>query len=558
MLISLTSFSRQDRATDPTTNAGAGNGGGTPAPATTQGTTPQGQPAASPQASQPPPVQQTQAPAQPAAQPNTQLQQQFGPLLQEVERTVQAAVQPIRDQQQQFAGRLDQLSRPVMQGSRLFGGAPGSAPGVRTGEDPLTSRGYQYWRAMGYRQQSQYCPADRCKVELDWHDRLYKFYVEQHGLDLAGSNSILVPLGSELIAEFDDGLAREIQQSLRAGMSGFDIAQMQAEAHRSGVRRADVQQALSMWDDSAGGIFTDAGIAGEIIALMRNREVISRAGATNLSLPPNGHLKFGRQTGAMTGYWVGEAEEITESNPTTGHIELRAKKAAALVTVPNELLRFGTPSTEAFLRADMSRVLALLIDKAALEGTGSGSRPKGIINYSGINSVTAGTVATDGNTFEPEDVSLMLAEIEDDNHDPDMDGFTWVMRGRMWHNLVNRRTGVASAADRGGPWLFTVNREDIGRGAPAALQGHPVIRSNQVANDREKGASSDLTYILGGIFQHLIVGRVGVLEFAMSTQGDTVFKQDQSKLRAIQHVDTALRYEDAFVWCDDIDMDLPA
>jgi len=309
-------------------------------------------------------------------------------------------------------------------------------------------------------------------------------------------------------------------------------------------------------------VFTDAQISGELIELVRAVEVFPRAGVREVTLPPNGYLPLASQTGAATGAWVGEAATISSSEPSTGKIELRAKKAAALVVVPNELFRFSTRDTEAFLRADLTRVLALLVDKAGLEGTGGTTQPLGILNRSGKITKTASTVGANGDTLEPNDLSGMIAEVEERNHDVDARGWVWIMRGKMWRNILNRRAAAVASGDQEGPYLFAVNREAIQNGLPGQLLGWPVIKSGQVSNTRSKGTASDLTYILGGIPDDVIIGRVGVLEFALGTEGTVgstnLFESDQAAIRAIEHVDFAWRHEDSWAVIDTIDPDLPS
>ena len=63
------------------------------------------------------------------------------------------------------------------------------------------------------------------------------------------------------------------------------------------------------------------------------------------------------------------------------------------------------------------------------------------------------------------------------------------------------------------------------------------------------GSGTNLYQTLCGVFAHWMIGRVGVAEFATSTQGDTPFQNDQTWLRVIQHMDAGPRYEDAFIKC---------
>jgi|GEM_PF-648653 len=471
-----------------------------------------------------------------------------------ITQAVQEEVKTISEAQNKLRADFEQASQPRTNGSQMFG-----APGIRKGEDPMTSRGFQTARAMMMVKGE--LDAENCKVETEMSQKLAKFYCQQHGFDRAAPNSVLIPMASSEIAMNDPELAQEVRQSMAAGVQGADLGMAAHMAQQMGYGQNRINQALSVYDDTAGGIWTRSDIAGEFLPLIRNMEVMSRLGARTLTLPPNGVLNFGSQTSSTTGYWVGEADEITGSTFGTGLKSMRAKKCAALVTYPNEFVRFASASIEAFIRADVAKTLALLIDSAALEGVGTDTKPKGIINY-GIQTHTAGTVATDGNTFEPEDPSLMLAKLEDSNFDIDREGVSWLMRGTMWRNLLNRRAGALDSNDAAdntvGPWLFRANRDDIAKGAPSMLEGHPVVRSTQVSNTRTKGSGTDLTYILAGIWQNLIIGRHGVLEVATADQNNDNFKTDQRSIRFIQHVDTLVTYPESFVMCDTIDMDLPA
>src|SRR5205823_5917155 len=157
---------------------------------------------------------------------------------------------------------------------------------------------------------------------------------------------------------------------------------------------------------TAGGSLVRFPVLGELIDLQRNLEVFAAAGAQEVALPPNGRLQFPKLTGGSTAYWVGESSAITESQPTTGNLDLQAKKLGVLVKVNNELLRFASPSAEGLIRMDMARVAALKADLAMLEGTG-GTQIKGLLTYGDITSHTAGGADTDGNTFAAEDVAQM-------------------------------------------------------------------------------------------------------------------------------------------------------
>jgi HK97 family phage major capsid protein len=501
------------------------------------------------------------APAQPAQQQQSAgavdpaaLAAALRPAMQSM---VDQAVAPLRDQITQSNQRLEQALQPQRQASTIFGGAPGQAPHVQTGEFANTSRGYQYFRAAGVLQ--GIVPESEAKVELQVHKKLYDAYY-QSGWRPEGRQCCLAPMGPALMTDLGDDFCAEIGQMLRQGVTGIDRDEYAWTMQQAGIMRR--HQALSQFDDSGLGNFVGPAMTGGFIELLRNREVFSRLGATELTLPPNGRLRFDKQTGATAAYWQGEVPSnkstptMTASEPQTGSLDLIAKKLYILTKLPNELLRFASIAIEAFIRADMARTSALAIDLAMLEGPANGVSIKGLINYSGINAYSGVVPLTDGNALYVEDGNNMLAELGDDNHDTTDPSIGFVMRERLWRHLLNARAATHTTGVHDGQFL-DVTRQDVSKGLPDMFVGKPVVLSNQISNARSKGQSSDLTYVLCGLWAHWLIARMGVLEFATNTQGDTPFTTDQTWVRAIQHVDAGPRYENAFVLYDEIDMDLP-
>lgn len=495
-----------------------------------------------------------------------------------VTETVNQAVAGLRSEVQQALERVDQSAatpaKPQQQAASLFGGTPNNpnvAPAQRQGEDPMSSRGFALHRAAGYA--DGLFEEQDCKNEIESSKWLAQA-MGQMGFRRGAKRSMLVPIAQNYIPfqimrdyrqKFGD-IDQMLQQSVQgAGSDGAELLERVLTQRMGGMASAEdfaaMRQALSMFDDTGLSIFTRPGPKGEMISLLRSSEVLSRAGATQIQLPPNGYLPFGRQTGASTAYWVGEKQEITTSEPSTGELELRAKKLATRVQIPNELMMFGGPDVEAFMRADMILSMSLAVDLAGLEGSGGLHQPLGILNQSGIQTHTRSlTTATDGDQFNPETPGAMLADLGENEFDTEREAsLKWVMRPKGWHdNILQRRSGSGYAADDGkGNWLFNVSA-DVAGGAPTRLRGKDVLLSTQVSNTRVKGSGTDLSYVLAGIFSNVIIARIGVVEFATSVEGDTVFATDQTGLRAIQHVDIGIKRPKAFVLADKIDWDLPA
>jgi HK97 family phage major capsid protein len=416
-------------------------------------------------------------------------------------------------------------------------------PWVTSGPVGRDSDGYSVLKAAAFA--LGYVGPDQAKEELHVHHQLRDLYQTYGFVPHCGAQSFLVPIATNHLPAFDSKGARlrdEIRQKMTAHADRFDLDEANWIGRKLGIRT----KTLGTLSDLAGGSLVPLSMLGELIDLQRNMEAFANAGAQEVALPPNGRLQFPKLTGGSTAYWVGEGSSITDSDPSTGSLDLQAKKLGVFVKVNNELMRFASPSAEGLVRYDMARVAALKADLAMLEGTG-GTQIKGLLTYSGITSHTASTVGTNGNTFEAQDVALMESKLPDAVATPT----AWLMRKTMYAALMNRRADAVNPADGSGPFLFhpTRNASDA---PPTELYGTKVVRSSQISNTRVKNAGTNLTYILLGYFPDWIVARLGVMEFLASGLGDTALQNDQTYLRGIQHIDAGPRNAASFVLCDQV------
>src|SRR6476620_3996665 len=363
-------------------------------------------------------------------------------------------------------------------------------PWATSGPVCADSAGYSVLKAAAFA--LGFVGPEQAKEEIHTHQQLRDLYAGYGFTPHHGQQSFLVPLASAHLPVFEpqgQRLRAELRQKMTANAAKFDPD----EADWIGRRLNPHRKALGTTSDTAGGTFVPLPMLGELIDLQRSLEVFATAGAQEVALPPNGRVQFPKLTAASTAYWVGEGNAITESQPTTGNLDLQAKKLGVFVKLTNELLRFASPSAEGLVRFDMARAAALKADLAMLEGTG-GTQIKGLITYAGIATHTASTTGANGDTFTPADVALMDSKLPDAVDAPT----AWVMRKAMFAALMNRRADAVSLADGKGPFLF----RDTGAAAapPADLYGTKVVRSSQVSAARVKGSGTNLTYILLGYF----------------------------------------------------------
>ncbi len=460
--------------------------------------------------------------------------------------------------QAQVKGLTDTLAKTraagVPSNESVFGGR-----NVRVGEDINSSRGFSFMKMLGLI--SGQIEPEKCKIEIDMHNRLNQAFVknyhapyEYRGAGQTGmvGGKFLAPLASSFFP--DDLVNREFRNEMRervsAGTEGADIDETgwirrkMMEKHYGGSVGA---KTLSWLNELTGGALVAPPEMGELIELLRNKEALVNAGARVVPLPPQGRIKYPRQTAASSTYWVGENAPISASDIGTGEVTLQAKKLTVLIKAPNELIRFASPAAEALMRDDMTKSLALGLDLAGLEGFGGDTRPLGIINMQNITRLTSSVPGANGDQLVGQDIYRMIAAVEEGNSEFE----SFVMRPKTLYKYYQLRADSVAQGDSAGPYLFNLIRE-AGDGTKPTLGGYPVVKSTQVSQVRSKGDSSNLTYVLGGMFSDLLIGMFGAIEFAATTLGDTAFTNDQTWIRGILSADIQARHEISFVLLDNL------
>ncbi|VTS05297.1 phage major capsid protein [Tuwongella immobilis] len=407
---------------------------------------------------------------------------------------------------------------------------PGQLFGIVKGALPKDSAPYSYANIY------------RAIAEKDWShakgERLVHEDLVAAGFALPQNGGILVPLDPYAIEQTSPGL-KGLVAKMALGAAAYEAAA------KKGAK------ALSAFgDDTTGGALVMPQMANSIIELMRPQVVVERAGAQTITLPPSGQLVMARQTTDPSFTWIGgENKTIADSEPNLGNLILSAKRAAGLVVMSNDSLRYTNPSIEVIVRNSLAARGAIFEDKAFLEGAGSSFEPRGIINHTGITPHTANTVGANGNTFSFEDPAVMISKVFAANDPTGPTAF--IMRPELFAALSNRRADSVTAGDGKGASLFWLTMGDLAKGLPDRLRNVPVLQSTQISNTRVKGTGTTLTYTLLGNFRHALIARYGVMEMAMDQSGN-YFANDQTAIRCIMRVDFALTQEKPFVFCDQL------
>jgi HK97 family phage major capsid protein len=314
--------------------------------------------------------------------------------------------------------------------------------------------------------------------------------------------------------------------------SALDVRSADAErAAKLFIQRAMAggklgQRDLTVGTATAGGhlVATEL-LASSFIDILVNQLSVMLMGATMLT-DLQGNIAIPRATAGSTGYWVAESGSPTESQQAFDQVALTPKTVGAFVDYSRRLLLQSSIAVEAFIRMDIARTIALMIDLGALTGTGASNQPRGVINTSGIGSVAGGV-----NGLAPAWDHIVDLESAVANANSPVNALGYLTNTKVRGKL--KRTQKFSGT----------NGEEIWRGGE--LNGSRAAVSNQVPSNLTKGTSAGVcSAILYGNWSDLIIAMWGGLD--MMVDPYTGSTSGTKRVVALQDVDVSVRYATSF------------
>lgn len=283
---------------------------------------------------------------------------------------------------------------------------------------------------------------------------------------------------------------------------------------------------LTVGTTTAGGhtVATDV-MASDFISLLRNRMATAALGARMMS-GLVGNVAIPRQTGGATAYWVAEGSAPTESQQAFDQVTLSPKTVGAFTDISRKLLLQSSVDIEALVRSDLATVLALAIDAAAINGSGSSNQPRGILNVSGIGSVVGGT-----NGAAPDWADMVDLESAVSSANADVGNLAYLTNAKVRGKL--KQTEKASST---GQFVWENGN---------TVNGYNAAVSNQVPSNLTKGSSSGVcSAIVYGNFSDLLVGMWGTLDLTVDPYSQST--SGTMRVVALQDVDVAVRHAESF------------
>jgi len=272
-------------------------------------------------------------------------------------------------------------------------------------------------------------------------------------------------------------------------------------------------------------------VAGSFIDVLRNAMVLDQAGATVLT-GLQGNVAIPRKTAGATAYWVAEGIAPTEGNAVFDQVTLSPNSLAANQDYTRKLLVQSSMDIESMVRNDLAMSLAVELDRVGINGSGSGAEPTGILNTSGVGSVT---LATNGGAPTWAMVVNLMKEVGIDN--AIMGSLGYIANYATVGTLL--QTPKVASTDS----VMIMNMIET-------LLGYPVFKTNNAPSNLSKGTGSNLSAMLFGNFSDLLIGLWGSLDIIADPY--TQSKAGIVQVTAITEADLGVRHAESFAECNEI------
>ena len=277
-------------------------------------------------------------------------------------------------------------------------------------------------------------------------------------------------------------------------------------------------EVLRNWNTRDLNASDDAGLVGQdfrpadFIDALRNASSVMPL-ATNLN-GLSGDVKIPKKTSASSAAFISsEGGAAGESEMVIGSVTMSPKTLGAFTDVTRQLMIQSSLDVENLIRDDLAQSMAIAIDNAALEGSGSSGNPTGITNTSGINTVSLSSAAAP--TFA-EMVSIETAVAVDNAL---MGDLAYIIHPSNYGTLKTTAKANNTAE------FVAVNNE---------VNGYPVVVSAQLTANN---------YVFGN-FNDLLIGFFGGLDIVVDPY--TSSSSGTVRVVALQSVDVAVRHAVSF------------
>lgn len=264
---------------------------------------------------------------------------------------------------------------------------------------------------------------------------------------------------------------------------------------------------------------------------LRARTALRQLGVTYLT-GLQGNISIPTQSAGAVSTWKPEVAALDKSNQQFTAADMSPKRLGTEVFRSKQFLLQTSAAIEAMLQRDIINSILEAVEVAAINGSGTGNQPLGLLNTAGIGSVALGA---NGGAPTRDTLIALEAAVEANNISADTLGF-----------LINVATKAKLKGTRtdAGSGIFVMNTN-------TELDGYPVQTTNLVPGNLTKGTTvGTLSAAIFGNWSDLLIGQWGGLDITVDPY--TVASLGQIKIVVQSFWDVLVQRPKAFAAAKDI------
>lgn len=319
---------------------------------------------------------------------------------------------------------------------------------------------------------------------------------------------------------------------IKAANKGWPSA---LERMAKAVGSTDVKAMTESVSGAAGGFLVPDAISTD---LLRLREENSRIRGLFSSIQVNSDTYRVPQiaSGLSNVGWVAELAEKPASDMTFGEVTVSVFTAAGLAVTSNQLLQDSRPGIDSLINEELAKRLANLEEVAFINGSGTG-QPRGILNTSGVNSVSLTSTAI----LDLLDAILDAINLVETNYFESPNAI--VLHPRTWNRIVKARESGTAAQYIIGDGANSGGRRGSDARPSKSLFGTPVITTSNVPTNLG-GTTNESRVIVGAFSAGLVLDHTAL---TLDESPHVYFTSNQTVFRGETRLGfTAGRYPKAF------------
>ncbi len=225
------------------------------------------------------------------------------------------------------------------------------------------------------------------------------------------------------------------------------------------------------------------------------------------------------QSGSVN--WVDEGQSATRSAATFGKVSMGPKTVTGEYKLTRRIMLQSQESMEQILRRDLGFLTAQALDRAAINGSGTGAEPLGILNTTGVEKVTTETLFSDT-------TANLIAALELDD----------VMGSQAFLTNPTVMKAVRKIKD---------NDEHV---IPAAELFHQMRHESSTQVPTDIGAGSDKSALVFGQWAELYIGYWSAVDILINPYHPDVASSGGALLHSFLDADIAVRHAEAFAYAE--------